>query len=274
MKIQTISLVIATVLVSLAGYAQTPILGSSSTTITAQGHRPLADALDQLQTRISKPINFEEAPYQDSRDVGMQPIQAMSGTINFLYPLGGRFSADLKQGDTDAGSTAKTVLNAYHSAGLAGIYTTVERGGRVDVVPSQVRSPNGSASPVAPLMEHRISFAKAVRPLADTIQMVVETLATARGVKIVIASMPVARRASIELGADNEPASDVLLAAFARLSPASVYYRLLYDPNDRTYYLTVRGTPQYLGEPGPSPAAQKPIPVPSPPDSPFFQKAN
>jgi hypothetical protein len=150
--------------------AQTQIPGVISPSVGANSHRPLPDALDQLQKMISRPINFEEAPYQSSKDLAAREVQSNSGPINFAFPVGGRFTASLTPGDTDPLSTTQAVLNAYSSAGLSGIYQVATTGNRVDVMPSKTLASDGvSWLTVAPVMAQPVSFPVASRSVAETI---------------------------------------------------------------------------------------------------------
>jgi hypothetical protein len=167
------------------------------------------------------------------------------------------------------------VVNAYNGAKLSGVYRAVKKGNRVDVVPVQVLAADGiSWLTVAAVMDRPVSFPSGSRSVEDAAQLLADTLSAAAGVKVVLATMPKFRGVTVSIGANNEPASDVLFAVFAQVTPAPLYYRLLYDPSGKTYYLTVRGAPANLGGPGPSVTQQKRTPRQSSPDSPFFKKSN
>ena len=66
--------------------AQTQEPAPVSATVIIRAHRPLSDALDRIQKILLKPINFEQAPYRSSQDVGSSSVQTTSGRKAFQIP--------------------------------------------------------------------------------------------------------------------------------------------------------------------------------------------
>lgn len=242
-------------------------------TVIIRSHRPLSDALDRIQKILLKPINFEEARYRSSQDIGSSSLQTTSGRRAFQFPIGGGFELTLPQRDSDSYSATQSVLSAYHGARLSSAsYRAAQKSYGVAVFPTQVRAPDGSMAAVTPVMEQNVSFSTAIRSVAETIALFQDTLSQTAGVRILPGNMPIPRaRATVEFGANNEPAGNVLLSLFAKLSPTPMYYRLLYDPNSQAYYLSIRSAPYAPAKP--VPATRNLAPTSAPTNSPWFVRS-
>ena len=133
----------------------------------------------------------------------------------------------------------------------------------------QVLAPDGSMATVTPVMEQNVSFSTAIRSVAETIALFQETLSQTAGVRILPANMPIPpAHATVEFGANNEPAGSVLLGLFAKLSPTPMSYRLLFDPNSQAYYLSICSFPYAFAKPVPrSPAPRNLAPKSAPQQS-------
>jgi hypothetical protein len=116
------------------------------------------------------------------------------------------------------------------------------------------------------LWNRNVSFSTAIRSVAETIALFQETLSQTAGVRILPANMPIPpAHATVEFGANNEPAGSVLLGLFAKLSPTPMSYRLLFDPNSRAYDLSICSFPYALAKPVPcSPAPRNLAPKSAP----------
>ena len=239
--------------------------------LSFRSHRPLSDALDRIQQILLKPINFEEAPYRSSQDVGSSSVRTTSGRKAFQFPIGGFFELTLPQRDSDASSATQSVLSAYHGTRLSSAsYRAAQKSYGVAVFPTQALAPEGSMAAVTPVMEQDVSFSTAIRSVAETIALFQETLSQTAGVRILPANMPIPpAHATVEFGANNEPAGSVLLGLFAKLSSTPMSYRLLFDPNSQAYYLSICSFPYAFAKPVPrSPAPRNLAPKSPPPTVP------
>lgn len=242
-------------------------------TISVSGHRPLVDALDQLQQKTLKPVNFEEAPYESPVDVGTHAVQTLAGLKQISFPTGGGFSATFS-GD-DAYSTAQAAVASYTAAGLSGTYRARQNGSHIDVVPVNMLTADNSPVSLSPVMDTIVNFPVASRSVLDTLQLVVDTMSQVSGRTVLLAAAPIGPNPMVKIGADKETAESAIFDLFAQLSPAPIYFRMLYDPTSRAYYLSIRGVPASIGNQI-QPQAARPQPVPPQPagNNAFFKKAN
>jgi hypothetical protein len=107
--------------------------------------------------------------------------------------------------------------------------------------------------------------------LAETLELWTDSISQAAGVPIRLARAPIApQRFTIQFGADDQPAGEALLAIMSKFSAAATYYRLLYDPNEHAYYLSIRAVPLSLGQPSPITSGSSNLPKGNPNHSPYF----
>ena len=124
------------------------------------------------------------------------------------------------------------------------------------------------------LWNRNVSFSTAIRSVAETIALFQETLSQTAGVRILPANMPIPpAHATVEFGANNEPAGSVLLGLFAKLSPTPMSYRLLFDPNSQAYDLSICSFSYALAKPVPRSPASRNLAPKSAPNSPWFVRS-
>jgi hypothetical protein len=125
-----------------------------SETIAGDAGRPLATVLDKLQHHFLSPITYEEAPVES-------PWVAFSVTLDSV--------------DSTTYGAADAVLRTYRTSGLPGNYKVVQNDGWVSVSPAQ-----------RPVMSSPVTFPVAERKGTETLQLVVDAISRASGVKILL----------------------------------------------------------------------------------------
>jgi len=238
--------------------------------IDVTGARPLADALRIVQERIGFPINYEEAKYTNTVDVQKSALPGLKGR---LVPRGGHFVTSVVVSglapDLNAVEAAQALLAAYIGANLPGVYKVVQENGRVSIVPSQVLDSRGAEQAASPIMDLGVTVPYASkRSVIDTLQLVTESLSNAAGTKVVLLTQPFQEQDAITLGADDEPAKDVIKRVSTEFG-GMIAYQLVYDPQISTYFLNLIPVSQSV----PSTTLSKPpIEGAHSPNSPFFVK--
>ena len=247
------------VLLMMSMTVQTVASGQSTadfrqSTIDIESVRPLAHALDRVQELLRSPINYEEVPYENDRDFSER---STAGLKSRVVLRGGQISANIEPAGGDPYLAVQTVLAVYTSAQLPGAYDVVKNEGSIDVIPTQVLGANGSMRNVTPVMSRPVAFPYAERSVLDTLQLIVDSVSQVSGVRVLLLSTPFHYSPSPEtdkvtLGATGEEARVVIANLVAKLAPMS--YRLLYDPGQKTYYLSLISVPASL----PNAAASRP----------------
>ena len=237
--------------------------------ISVEDGRGLAEALTRLQAMFLKPITFEEIPFENQSQLTSVTVERNDGTKQLLVnPMSG-FTVTLQKIDATPYLASQTVLHAYKSAGRPGEYKVVQQANRVDVVPSLLLKSDGSTVNVMPVMSRPIVLRKAKRGFDDVIARIAEILSAESGFRVIPLTLPSHLLEQADFGANGEAAADVIQALGEKLG-RTISFQLLYDPNDRAYYLNLHNV-----APAPIPGVidgpRRIIPAKvGPSDSPFF----
>ena len=240
-----------------------------ASSVTNNDHRPLAGALDKLEAALGIVVNYEDPPYEniaDLEDVSTPEQRAKAPGFRILVPRKGEISATVAgSSDSDKMFSIIGLFNSYRNAGLPGDFTVEQANGAYYVLPTKILSTNGSFRDVGSPLKTLITLPNGERRAADAENEILKAVSKAAGINIVFGSFPFRPTTLVTLGADREPARDVLARFFGKLTAAPVSYRLLYDANLRDYMLNVqvRAVPE-----APPVAPESPIQTPSP----FFKK--
>lgn len=224
--------------------------------LKAKSPSPLADIVDQIEHLYAQPVNFEEEPYQNSKDLKPTPVKQEDGsTIVLLSPPVAELDVTLGPTDTSAYNALQTALAAYHSAGLPGEYAVEDTGGRLSVVPRYVTDAGGTPVAITPLMATPARFPLADRLVVDTLQIVAAAVAAQRDAKVILLDTPFHVTDTISFSANGEPARDVI-ASIGEVFHVALSSQWLYDATTKTYYMTVQSIFR------PNPAGGPPQPGP------------
>lgn len=139
-------------LLLLHARAQTsaPVPFAAPTTLVGTG-RALPSILDQVQKRFLSPISFEEVPFESPSELSAVTATVGGAPNTMLTNPRFDFSVTLDNSAATTYLAAQAVVDAYSASGGPGVYHVVQRKHRVDVVPFQVLSIDGSLRNVQPL---------------------------------------------------------------------------------------------------------------------------
>jgi hypothetical protein len=202
--------------------------------------RPLADMVNKVQQLYVLPIDFEEAPYESPLDLKtVRVVQPDRSTKTFLaLPITG-FNVTLAQPLPSLYAAIQSVLSSYTSANLPGVYTIVQAGDRLGVIPQQVRAARGGMSNVTPVMGAPVEFSMAPRTVADTLQLVAQSISSATGAKVVVLNTPFHLTDMVTMNATGQPAREVI-ASMGNILGVPMSSQCLFDATEKTYYLNVQ----------------------------------
>jgi hypothetical protein len=238
--------------------------------VTIEGHgRALEDVLSKVQMAFRFPIYYEELPLENASDL---QVVSVPGVKRGLVSPVSELTVTLTKLDSTPYLATQTVLGAYVQAGYPGSYKVVPHDHRVDVVPAQIRAPNGFKRDIMPILTIPISFPLAKRTAADTVQLILNAASKQSGYPVLIVRAPTPHFESVELGANGETVGDVLENLSTALS--TVYsFAFRYVPDEKTYYFDVAGvaSPDPQGKPAVHEGKRTP-PMHGPDSSPFFVK--
>lgn len=268
---------------SLIMFAQIPVIHAQAppaelselTVVTVDNPRPLARALARVEELYHSPIDYEEVPYESPNDLAHTSVVRNGVATEHVFPRGGQFSVTLSpDADPTPLLAVQSLLSEYYKAGFAGQYRIDPLPGRIEVIPVRVATAAGPQREVGAVMSTSVSIPSSTRPIAVMLNLLATELSAMSGARVLMANEPFPDNATVELGADNEPARNVL-ANLADKTGVPLSYALLYDPNEKTYYLDIRAVPMDV-KPGRPRQSNGPNTVPrtGQPNSPFFVKTH
>jgi len=245
--------------------------GQTSSAIEVSDHRPLADALEKLQSVTGIAINYEDVPYEhpaDLEDVSTAEQRVRYPGYRLLVPRKGQVKATV--GPHAQGSVIETLasvyalLASYRAAGLPGDFKVDQRNGMVYVAPTKVLNRAGFLQDAQPRMETAVSIPYAERRVIDCLETITRALSAATGTIIAAGTFPFSSAETrVTCGANGEAARDLLATLLSKVSDRPASYNLLFDPMTG-YMLNLR----FIAQSGPPAAVPESAPQNTP--SPFF----
>lgn len=262
--------------VPAAALAQTPPRDS---VLTLNDHRPVAAAVEALISKYRYVITYQEPPCvyaQDLQDITSEPRfrnRFPRGHKVFLL-RGGQLTLSLpgtSPNEQQMYELLEQVVDEQNDGDNSGPHFRVEQDGAAfHVVPTEVRDQDGNWQPVTPLLSTTISLATEARTYRQMVAAIATAIGAAAHVKIgpvlnggIVLGFLNPNPTTYTLGAEDEPASEVLLDAF-RVSGRRATWMLEYDPSLKIYVLNIDDVPPT--QPTASPPAHAPrAPAVAPP---------
>jgi hypothetical protein len=212
--------------------------------------RPVAAAIEKIETLAGRPVSYEDAPLADPR--AMAPmVTDRSGDTHGLVPRRGNFQVVLPA-DASAASEVVAVegLVAAYNARGQGARFAVRQGDFTHVVPRAAANEAGVLVAVTPVLDTRITLEAKPRSGAELLAEILRMVGSATGQALRTGTVPtnLLAQASTGVGAVNEPARQVLERLVAATGkPLS--WRLMYDPGLKSYYLNIHEVQKVVGRP-------------------------
>jgi hypothetical protein len=246
---------------------------AKSQALSVKSGRPLADMLEKVERLYTVPINFEEGPYESAADLKSIPLVQADGSVrtSLATPVID-FDVNIGDGQSSAFDAAQVVLGVYESKGLPGAYALTQGSDHIDVVPTQIRASAGGMRSVTPVMGSSVEFPLATRSVAETLQLVTQSISSRAGVKVILLNTPFKLTDTVTIGAAGEAARNVI-ANIGKAFGVPMSSQCLYDADSKTYYLNVHAVFR-SNDPGVAPVRGTITVSPSPgaTGSPFFHK--
>jgi hypothetical protein len=207
-----------------------------ATTVSVEDPRPVAAALDEIQQASGLPVTYEDPPFVFRTTV------ARAAEDRSLIPRGGTLAFDLPAAATLEATfgAARRMVTSYNAQHGAATFSVVRDANFVHVVPREALGISGLLEPVAPVLDTRITLPAKPRTGLDLLEDICKAVSAADGRRVEIGMVPAnaLTNQEVDFGASAAPARDVLAELLvANVTPLT--WRLLYDPQLKTYYLNV-----------------------------------
>lgn len=251
-------LAVISVLLATAAFGQ--VAGQSL--FSTNKSRPVMELVRQLEGRFGWRITYEEAPYESAADL-VNVVSAAYLTAHpsasFLIPRPQQLSVTVPNtapvfSAPGTGSAASGLIETAIAGVIAqvnsnggGAFAVSFSGDFAHVVPTQYRKKDGSTSAFQAILDTPVTLPKAQRTIRETVNLICAQVAAIRGIPINEGTIPTNLYHEVQSTyADNESARLVLARVFETASaqhqamgvpPIRITWDLLYDANDKAYYL-------------------------------------
>ncbi len=223
-----------------------------------EGARSLGAAVDTLVCRHGIFLNYEDAPWIAEQDVQEPPSPTRLETpaggapvpsrppVRVLFPASERLDFEYvedpeTQLPLNTHDLLEDLVEAHRQQGGHGRFR-VERlnDGIASIVPNAARDKRGEWSAIEPVLSRRVTIEAQHRTVGDLFDRVLDELNEKGPYQVGYGWLPLNAfyQNSVDFGAYDEPARDVLIRALRAL-PYRYIMRLNFDPMNRRYFLNV-----------------------------------
>ncbi|MGH9404618.1 MAG: hypothetical protein ACRD3D_02145 [Terriglobia bacterium] len=234
---------------------------NGSVTVVINDPRPLAQAITAVSEEYGWVVDYEEPPWQSSRDLrDMSPAAwhaAHPGKRGFMIPAGGAFQSTYTEGPDMWGSATREeqildkVVSDYNNSNNPGKFLLRQQSdGSYAVIGDLAEDNNGSEVPVGAYLDTVITIPSATRSADTTVDLILSAVSAKTGIvgrQGGLGSINLMRQSTITVGGANEPARELLIQV-AHAMGLKMVWDLWYLPDLQKYALKLR--PAVLAEPG------------------------
>jgi hypothetical protein len=215
--------------------------------------RPLAEAIEMLETKYSFVITYEDPRYMHASEIEDVTEKVRRDLDKFepgkpprvFVPKGGTLSFDYDEALTakpdDRLILVQHLIDANLAQGNAGRFRMEQQGPFIHVIPTAIKNERGHVVPQASVLDAVINLPKAQRSGLGTLEAVCEAVSQVTGTHVVLGTAPLNLflRYRDEEGMTRVPAREALANFLAKVGRAPLSWQLLYDPTLKMYALNV-----------------------------------
>jgi hypothetical protein len=215
--------------------------------LSANAPRPLEQALDTLQQEYGWQVDYEDPQYVSELDVVEVPdpkFPASHSESRTRVPGGAAFHVQFVIGpkaSLDEEKTLGAVIDSYNQSNNPGQFELRKIAERdFDIVGISAHDKQGRLSPQRALLDLPIIVPVVRRSASDTVALICKTLAARSHTSVNLGVYPrhLLDYRMVRVGGSAIPARTLLINTLA--SPGrNFYWRMLFDPDSRTYFLNL-----------------------------------
>lgn len=217
----------------------------SLATVVANDPRPLDQAITAIRKEYGWAVSFEDPPYKSCFDlVESAQLLAESG-VHHRIPAGGAFQSTYPEGAglwssaSEEEQVLDKVVSDYNASGNPGKFVDRKQAnGTYTIIGDQVEDDNGTGVPVRSVLDTPITIPTETRSAGATINLIMETLTSRGGTKVLFATGPLNAlvHAHVTVGGTNVSARSLLLQTIDGVEAGKLMWDLLYDADGQTFY--------------------------------------
>jgi hypothetical protein len=201
---------------------------ASPNTVTVLDPRPVAAAIEELETRYGWQITYENPPYSHYSDLtdventnwpGV-PVESPSqlqaaqqpASQRTLVPKGGSLTFTLPSADPDELGAVEALLKSYNESHRGFEFAAVQGVGLLHVVPRQARGLSGNLEPVKPVLDTVITIEPKERTSVALLEEVFKKISIATGTHVGLGTAPANMffRSKTSIGGSGRTARSIL----------------------------------------------------------------
>jgi hypothetical protein len=213
--------------------------------IAANSPRPLAQVLDALRQKYGWMVDYEDPRYVSTLDVVERP--GGNGATHSL-PAGGTFTVDVPA-DTAATATApppedktlQSIVDAYNQSKNPGRFELRKNeDGSYVVSGVGARDEKGKVAAQEAIFDLTITMPKQQSSASETLELLCQKIAEPSHVQITVGVTPRKLMDYTKVNVSGTRAQGrTLLARILESTGHTMYWRLLFDPDSKSYYLDI-----------------------------------
>jgi hypothetical protein len=233
--------------------------------ISANSPRPLLETIDALQRKYGWIIGYEDPRYISHLDV-----VDVSDPSEPQVPAGGQFSVEFPGSEPPEEKILSQVINSYNQSKNPGRFElrrTVE--GNFYVEGIAAHDEKDEIAPQRPLFDLPMTFAVRETNLGEIIDEICKTVSGESHVSVVLGNSPanILAHTTVKVGGANVAAREILVQALAA-AHRNLYWRVLFDPASKSYFLDIHAARAPAGMPENEPGARGVAAPPTPDKNP------
>jgi hypothetical protein len=211
--------------------------------IVANSPRPLAQTLDALQQKYGWVVDYEDPQFNSKLDLVEAEDAANRASASKLpmrVPGGGQFSVDFPATTTEEDKILQIVVDAYNGSNNPGRFELRRsKQGAFSVVGMAAHDQRGQLSKQPVVFDLPITLANRKRTASATVKLICQKIAEHYHIAVTIGVTPRSLlEQDVTVGGTKVSARELLLQTLAS-NRHNFYWRLLFDPNSKGYYLDI-----------------------------------
>jgi hypothetical protein len=225
--------------------------GALADSITVEDPRPVAKAVEELESKYGWQITYEDPPYVHGSDIAdvtrsVRRDPSFAGGNRILIPKGGKltFTVPSAPGGEQRVAAVEALVKTFNTSRNGNLFAVLKGSRFIHVTPQQIAGRAGKLEPVKPLLDTVITLPPKQRNSFELLEAICGQLSLVTKGQVVVGTAPVNLLATknVSLGANNEPARAVLERLLLAQEKA-MSWQLFYDPGLKWYVLNLHTVP-------------------------------